>query len=52
MEKGMPLREWSNKTLNPEGITTARVFLIIGFLLGSLLGSSLFGLTILLLSTV
>ena len=36
---GMPLVEWIPKRLDEEGITTARVFLVVGFILGILFGA-------------
>lgn len=45
--RGTPFREWANHKMTPNEITTARVFLIVGAVLGVLLGISASGLVML-----
>lgn len=40
MSKGMPLYEWTQIPMTPEHVTTARVFLVVGVILGFFLGGA------------
>ena len=40
-DKGTSLKEWSSWKMTEHEVTTARIFLIVGFLLGNILGALL-----------